>query len=59
MSDFLIHFTKGKDLESAYRNLKSIIDQSVVYIGLVQKLGMIRIVFAFLKRLFQALKVDY
>jgi len=31
MSDFLIHFTKGEDLESAYQNLKSIIDQSVVH----------------------------
>lgn len=31
MSDFLIHFTKGDDLQGAYQNLKSIIDQSVVH----------------------------
>ncbi|QDO84495.1 hypothetical protein FM037_16395 [Shewanella psychropiezotolerans] len=31
MSDFLIHFTKGEDIEAAYQNLRSIIDQSVVY----------------------------
>lgn len=31
MTDYLIHFTKGEDLERAYQNLKSIIDQSVVY----------------------------
>ncbi len=31
MSDFLIHFTKGEDMEGAYQNLKSIIDQTVVH----------------------------
>jgi hypothetical protein len=31
MSDFLIHFTKGENLEGAYQNLKSIIHQSVVH----------------------------
>lgn len=31
ISDFLIHFTKGDDLEHAYHNLKSIIEQRVIH----------------------------
>ena len=31
MSDFLIHFTKGSDLEDAYQNLKGIIRDCVVH----------------------------
>jgi len=31
MSDYLIHFTKGKDMEEAYRNLKNIIDTHTVF----------------------------
>jgi len=30
MSDFLIHFTKGESKETAYQNLKSIIEQQRV-----------------------------
>lgn len=31
MSDYLIHFTKGDDLEGAFQNLNSIVNECVVY----------------------------
>ena len=58
MPDFLIHFTKGENIEDAYQNLKNIIDESVVH-GSTLKSEVAQNVFASLKPPFRVLKMVY
>ena len=58
MPDFLIHFTKGENIEDAYQNLKNIIDESVVHGSTLKIRGGSECVF-FSEAPFRVLKMVY